>query len=95
MASKPELTEAQKLRAKQKEARELRRALQGLADQVLDYLDSFDTVMKAKPGPDRDAALARLNNALELANDRVRFGALGVDFRKDDKAAVLRSIRKS
>lgn len=95
MATKPVLTDAQKLRQKQREARELRGSLQALSDSVLLFLAALDQAMKGPEGEERGKRIAHLCNQLDLANDRVRFSALGVDFRKDDKATVVATLRQA
>lgn len=94
MATKPVLTEAQKLRQKQKEARDLRAALQTLSDNVLLFLDALDKAMAGPEGPERGKRIAHLSNQLDLVNDGVRYNALGVDFRKDDKPKAVAALRK-
>lgn len=83
----------QELRLKTREARELRRHLQDLADGVLLYLDGLDTVMKLPDSPERGRRIAALANALDMANDKARYGALGVDYRRDDKGAATKKLR--
>lgn len=91
----PKLTEAQKLRAKQKEARELRASLQQLSNTVLLFIDSLDRTMREPSSPKRGEQVAKLSNQLDMVNDQVRYGALGVDFRTDDKVDVVRRLRES
>uniref|UniRef100_A0A6H1ZZ81 Uncharacterized protein n=1 Tax=viral metagenome TaxID=1070528 RepID=A0A6H1ZZ81_9ZZZZ len=78
-----------------KERGELRKALQSLSDSVLLYVDWMDT----KIGPEKSISkpvsslIAKGINALVLVNDRVRYGSLGIDFRKDDKAKAIKKLK--
>ncbi len=80
----------------QKERRELRHYLQSLSDSVLLYVDWMDTTI----GPDKtiskpvSSLIAKGINALVLVNDRARYGVLGVDFRKDDKAKAVKRLKE-
>jgi len=74
---------------------ELRKSLQTLSDSVLLYVDWMDT----KIGPEKSISkpvsslIAKGINALVLVNDRVRYGSLGIDFRKDDKAKAIKKLK--
>lgn len=87
-------TDAQKLRRAQKALRDKHKALQGLSDNVLLFLHQLDKVMRSPESKNRGAEVAKLCNALDLTNDQVRFGSLGVDFRADDKALVVARLLK-
>ena len=76
------------LRAFQREAREYRKHLATLTVAVLAYLSRLDTVMKAPASRARDQEIARLTNALEMANDMARHFGLGIDLRTGKKERV-------
>ncbi len=64
----------------------LRTHLQDLSQAVTAHLEALDKEMKRPGAPsDRGKNIARIANALDLANDRVRYFALGVDYRTDKK----------
>lgn len=69
----------------EREARRLRATLKRLSDQVSVALNAIDSEMKQPPSSVRGSRMAKICNALEMANDRVRYNELGVDFRKDPK----------
>jgi hypothetical protein len=52
-------------------------------------LDEIGGELTGKTG----AKIAKLANALEYQNDLIRYGNLGVDFRKDDKDKLWRAIK--
>jgi hypothetical protein len=80
----------------QRERGKLRKDLQTLSDSILIYADWMDR----KIGPEKSISrpisslIGKSLNALEMVNDRVRFGSLGVDFRKDDKKRAVEKLRK-
>ena len=80
-----------------REVRQLRKALQGLSDAVLVHLHYTDTMIgKDATLPNKvGGKLALLVNELELANDKVRYQNLGVDYRKDDKTKAVKKLLKS
>lgn len=68
------------------EARKVKQHLRDLSAAVSAFLLDFDAEMAKRDVPDEvGRRAARLANALDLANDRVRYFALGVDFRTDKK----------
>lgn len=72
-----------------------KRDLKRLSDAVLVFLHLLDAEMMAPSTEMRGRRVAKLCNLLDLENDRVRFGALGVNFRKDNKdKAVAKLLRK-
>ena len=79
------------LRAIRREAREYRKHLATLTVAVLAYLSRLDTAMKAPASHARDQEIARLANALEMANDKARHFGLGIDLRTGRKAKVKKS----
>lgn len=62
-----------------------KKTLRELTEQVRRYLYLLDKEMETpRPGPgERGRHLGKLSNALEILNDSVRYGILGIDFRKD------------
>lgn len=79
-----------------KDLRKTRRELQGLSDAILLFVDAADATFRKDQTVPKEAGarLARLLNALELANDQVRFFTLGVNYRTDDKAAAVAALRR-
>lgn len=75
-----------------REARKQRKALQDLTNTVLGHIAAMEGVMALPSSVDRGKAIARLLNRLEMANDRVRYFALDVDFRKDLAKARSRGL---
>jgi glucose-6-phosphate-specific signal transduction histidine kinase len=69
-----------------RQARETTASLKQLSQSCFVFLRRLDDLMKTtKVELTTGKAIAHLANELELANDRIRYGSLGVDFRKDDK----------
>ena len=79
----------------QKEIRDLRKALLSLSDTVLLYLDAVDEQIGKDRTVPREAGsrLAKLSNELDHANDLIRFGSLGVDYRTDDKVKAVQRLK--
>jgi hypothetical protein len=77
------------------EARKYKKALEGLTTAVMRHLGMLDKVMKEPESPERGKKIALLCNALDMANDQVRYSELGVDFRKDNKAKAYEKALKS
>jgi hypothetical protein len=67
--------------------RKAKKALKELSASISLYLRHADWVMKQPESPKRGKVMAKLANALDKANDSVRFFELGVDYRKDKKPA--------
>jgi len=67
------------------DARVLKRALRELSANVSVALAALDVEMKKPPSSERGKGVARILNALEMANDSVRYTHLGVNFRTDRK----------
>ena len=57
--------------------------LKALTDFVRGYIYQMDELMKQPSTVERGRQVAKLSNALELANDQARYHGLGVDYRKD------------
>lgn len=81
-----------------KQVSEQKKALRRLSDAVLVFLHHLDN----KIGPDKripedlGRLLAKLVNGLDMVNDSVRYGQLGVDYQKDDKEkAVKQAMRRA
>lgn len=71
------------------------KALQDLSDAVLLFQAAVDDHFMADHTVPREAGakLARLVTALDVTNDQVRYFALGVNYRTDDKAAVVARLK--
>lgn len=65
--------------------RELKKHLRVLSAAVTAHLAALDAEMKKPESRERGSRIAKLANDLDFANDRVRYFALGVDYRKDKK----------
>jgi hypothetical protein len=78
-------------------ARKLHKALLNLTDAVLIYLHELDVVMLSQiEGEERGKAIARLVTSLDTANDRARYFALGIDYRRDNKGrATAEAYRRN
>jgi len=59
--------------------------LKGLSDGVTVFLARLEDVMKQPESGERGRQIAKLCNALDMLNDIIRYGYLGVDYRKDKK----------
>jgi len=59
--------------------------LKGLSGGVTVFLARLDDVMKQPESGVRGQRIAKLCNALDMLNDTIRYGYLGVDYRKDKK----------
>jgi len=79
------------LRYQKRLNRELKRHLTTLTMANLQFLQALDDVMRGPSTPARGAAVARLSNFLDMANDRARYHGLGINFRDDDKKAALQN----
>ncbi len=77
------------------EARKYKKALEGLTTAVMRHLALLDKVMKEPESPERGKKIAQLSNALDVANDQVRYSALGIDYRKDNKDIAYEKALKS
>ena len=62
-----------------------KRELVKLTVGVMEFLRRLDVLMHEPSTVERGREIAKLSNALEILNDRVRYHTLGVDFRKDNK----------
>lgn len=65
------------------DAKKLRKALSELTAAVRATVKHVDALMARPPTKDRDGDVAKAMNAIEMANDRVRFFVLGEDWRKE------------
>ncbi len=79
------LDEIERLRKADAAAKGLRKHLQSLTGAVLKALNELDVLMKQPSTEARGRAVAKVQNALEMANDSARYFGLGVDYRKDRK----------
>lgn len=89
------LAYVEELEKERKQARKDKLALKNLSDSTGAFLRALDILMKEPEGNVRGRKIAKLSNDLEMANDTVRYFHLGVDYRKDTKAAQERSARKA
>ena len=77
------------------EARKLKKALTELTTAVMRHLAVMDKVMKEPDSKERGEKIALICNALDMANDSVRYSVLGVDFRKDNKDKAYEKALKA
>lgn len=63
-----------------------RRNLKKLTESVVAFLGQLDVLMNQPSTVERGKKIALLCNSMEMVNDGVRYGALGIDFRKDKKS---------
>ena len=73
------------IRATKRHARELAKALKELSGAVTIALQAIDIEMQQPSTPERGKRIAKVCNALDFANDKVRYFSLGVDYHKDKK----------
>lgn len=69
----------------ERDARKYKKALMGLVANVRLALDAIDAEMKNRESPERGKRIAKICNALDMANDSVRYSVLDVNFRTDKK----------
>lgn len=62
----------------------LKAHLRDLSASVTAHLATLDAEMNKPNSVERGKRIAKAANDLDLANDRVRYFALGVDYRKDN-----------
>jgi hypothetical protein len=83
----PTEIDAKKLREAKRETQKYRKALEDHVKAVMTYLEYHDHLMRENLKGEEHRELvkkvAKLANALEMANDQARFFALGVDYRTD------------
>ena len=65
-----------------KEAQKYKKYLSTLTEGVVRYLSLLDSTMKEKESYERDKKIAKLSNALDMANDRAMHFGLGYGFKK-------------
>lgn len=77
-------------------ASQYRRDLRKLTEAVTGFLARLDALMQQPSTVERGKKIAALSNALEMTNDQVRYGSLGINFRTDTKptrkAALVGSV---
>jgi hypothetical protein len=71
----------------------LRKSLQSLSDATLLFLNYLDTVIGPEIPRLMGQKLAKAVNSFDVINDQIRYGLLGVDFRKDNKAIAIKKLR--
>jgi hypothetical protein len=74
--------------------RKLKKETQSLADSVLLFVHYLDIVIGPQIPRLMGGKLAEATNKLDMKNDVVRYGVLGVDFRRDDKGKVIKKLRE-
>lgn len=62
-------------------------SLEQITQQVSVFLAALDVLMQRPSTPERGQLIALMANRLAMANDSIRFGHLGQDFRKDSAYA--------
>lgn len=82
--------------AELRDVRKYRKELQKLSDAVLLMLDALDREMRQGITiTGHGSRVAKIMNGIDEVNDGVRYFALGVNFRTDDKKkAVAKLIKK-
>lgn len=68
-----------------RDAKKYRKALVEITETVTGCLSALDRVMREPSSNERGKKVAAISNALEMQNDRIRYGVLGIDFRTDKK----------
>jgi hypothetical protein len=68
------------------EAHKYRNALVAITTAVRTFIDALDREMKTPGTVERGKRIAKLANALEMANDQARYFGLGIDYRKDKQS---------
>jgi len=78
------------------ELRHIRKALKALSGTVGEFLRLLDETMQGPSTFERGRRIAKLCNALDMANDGVRYNHLGVNFRRDKKPKLkmYRDLRR-
>lgn len=84
-----------RVRAAEKQSAKYLKALNLLAANVAVFIMELDIEMRKPSTPERGARIAKLSNALEMSNDRVRFSVLGEDWRKPKKERVAHPPRRN
>lgn len=65
--------------------KKLKGHLKDLTQSVSGFIVRLDAEMASPSTPERVGRIAKLSNALEMANDSARYFGLGIDYRKDKK----------
>lgn len=87
----PEMTPT--LVATRRRARNAEKHLRELVDACLVHLDCLDSLMRQPSTVKRGEQVAQLCNRLDLVTDLARYGALGIDFRRDPAAKTKETAR--
>lgn len=80
------------IRTAKRHARENAKALKELSVAVTTAINTIDLAMQGPSTPERGRQISLALNALDFANDKVRYFRLGVDWRTDKK--VKRNIKE-
>lgn len=81
-------------KASSKKGNETMKQLAELSRACFIFLRRLDEVMKNENESEyRGRIIANLTNYLEMANDKVRYGSLGVVYRKDNKDKEWQTIK--
>lgn len=75
-----------------RECRKKQKDLKNLSDSILIFLHFLDQIGNTIDDQEVGSKIAKLATALDMANDRARFFALGVDYRRDDKAKAVAKL---
>ena len=73
---------------------ELARTIIKLTDGLLVYIHKLDEIMNQPASSKKDGEVAKLSNALELMNDRVRL-SMGADIMRENKDDLIKKILAS
>ena len=76
-----------------KEARKYKEHLIALSKSCFIFLRRLDEIMKTESTNKRGEAIANIANQLEIANDKVRYFALGVDYHHDNKDKIWQDLK--
>ena len=74
------------------DAHRYRRDLKTLTEAVTAFLSQLDELMKQPSTGERGNKIAWLCNSMEMINDQIRYGTLGIDFRTDNKPAKKQGL---
>lgn len=75
-------------------AAQYRRDLRKITEGVTGFLTRLDQLMQEPSTVERGKRIAALSNELEMLNDSVRYGSLGINFRTDKKPARITALNR-
>ena len=70
-------------------ATQYHRDLKKLTETVKAFIARLDELMSQPSTVERGQRIAKICNALEMTNDSIRYGSLGIDFRTDKNPAPV------